>query len=92
MHTHALTHVCTQVAPTPIVTDAAFLGSTMLSNDDFDLLEANPDLKWAPAINKKTKNKLKKKAHKQKKQKNARAHTKTHAHMYSSCCIRWNFL
>ena len=91
MHTHTLTHVCTQVASTPTVLNTSMLGSSILSNDDFDLLSATADLKWAPATNKKTKKTKKKQKKKQKKeqkkQKKARAHTQTHAHMYISCCI-----
>jgi len=89
-----LTHsqVCTQVAPSPNVLNTSLLGSSILSTDDFDLLQAPADLKWAPAINKKTKNnkkqqKKKKQNEEQKKHKKARAHTQTHAHMYISCCI-----
>ena len=99
MHTHTLTHVCTQVASTPTVLNTSMLGSSILSNDDLDLLPASADLKWAPAINKKTKKILmeqekkqkkeqeKKQKKEQKKQQKARAHTQTHAHMYISCCI-----
>ena len=93
MHTHALTHVCTQVPSTTIVVNTAALGPAILSKEDRDLLGEPEDLKWAPPINKRTKKKKGNKTpKKQKKKIKASAHTKTHAHMYISCCIRWNFL
>jgi hypothetical protein len=70
------------------VFNTSLLGySSILKNDDVALLQPTEYLKWAPAINKKTKQKNKKQNKKQKKQKKARAHTQTHAHMYLSCCI-----
>jgi len=81
MHTHTLTHVCTQVASTPTVCNTSLLGSSTLSNDDLFLLQDTAELQWAPGVNKRTK---RKKSQKKKKQPNkktkARAHTQTHMH------------
>jgi hypothetical protein len=61
------------------VLNTAALGSAVLRQEDHDLLgDTAQELRWAPPINKRTKNK--KKQTKQKKLKKARAHTKTHAY------------
>ena len=84
MHTHALTHVCTQVPPTNVVFNTASLGPASLSQEDRELLGEPGELKcWAPGINKRTKKKKgsKKTQTNRKKQKTqASARTKTHMH------------
>ena len=72
MHTRACLH--TQVPSNSIVVNTAALRSTILSREDNDLLSESADLKWKPAIHKRTKNK--KKGAKKTKKTKARDHTR----------------
>ena len=77
MHTRACLH--TQVPSNSIVVNTAALRSTILSPEDNALLAESADLKWKPAIHKRTKNK----------KKGAKKTKKTKATQGNVWCIRW---